>query len=164
MTRASLWLGRSLEMIAKFVSSISANFLASFVRPTSADTTTTLSPSIARSRKCCANIGSAVMWSTGPSKKPCTWPACRSIVSTRSMPAVCISDATRRAVMGSRGADFLSWREYGYHGMTAVTRSAEPSFAASAMISSSIRFALTGLLQDCTRKTSPPRTDSSKRA
>ena len=28
--------------------------------------------------------------------------------------------ATRRAVIGSRGADFLSWRAYGYHGMTAV--------------------------------------------
>ena len=53
----------------------------------------------------------AVMWSTGLEKKPCTWPACRSMVTTRSTPAVSSSSATSRAVMGSRGADFLSWRE-----------------------------------------------------
>ena len=41
-------------------------------------------------------------------KKPWTWPACRSIVSTRSTPAVSSMSATRRAVIGSRGADFLS--------------------------------------------------------
>ena len=64
----------------------------------------------------------AVMWSTGLEKKPCTWPACRSIVTTRSTPAVSKSSATRRAVMGSRGADFLSWREYPYHGVTAMIR------------------------------------------
>ena len=51
------------------------------------------------------------MWSTGISKKPWTWPACRSIVSTRSTPAASSSSATSFAVMGSRGADFLSWRE-----------------------------------------------------
>ena len=53
----------------------------------------------------------AVMWSTGFGKKPCSWPAWRSIVSRRSMPAVSSILATRRAVIGSRGADFLSWRE-----------------------------------------------------
>ncbi len=53
----------------------------------------------------------AVMWSTGFEKKPWTWPACRSIVTRRSMPAVSSSSATRRAEIGSRGADFLSWRE-----------------------------------------------------
>ena len=53
----------------------------------------------------------AVMWSTGFWKKPWIWPAWRSIVSTRSAPAASSMRATRRAVIGSRGADFLSWRE-----------------------------------------------------
>ena len=53
--------------------------------------------------------------------------------------------ATRRALIGSRGADFLSAREYGYHGMTAVIRLADASFAALTISSSSIRFRLTGL-------------------
>ena len=51
------------------------------------------------------------MWSTGLRKKPWTWPACRSIVRIRSTPAVSSSWATSRAVIGSRSADFLSWRE-----------------------------------------------------
>ena len=51
------------------------------------------------------------MWSTGIWKKPWTWPACRSIVSTRSAPAASSMRATRRALIGSRGVDFLSWRE-----------------------------------------------------
>ena len=85
------------------------------------------------------------MWSTGTSKKPWIWPACRSIVSTRSAPAVWIISATSFAVIGSRGRDFLSWREYGYSGSTAVIRFAEASFAASTMIRSSIRFWSTGL-------------------
>ena len=38
--------------------------------------------------------------------------------------------ATSFAVIGSRGRDFLSWREYGNHGMTAVIRFADASFAA----------------------------------
>ena len=41
------------------------------------------------SRKYWANSCSAVMWSTGIVKKPWIWPACRSIVSTRSAPAIC---------------------------------------------------------------------------
>ncbi len=51
------------------------------------------------------------MWSTGTPKKPWTWPAWRSIVSTRSTPEAFSRSAISRAVMGSRGADFLSWRE-----------------------------------------------------
>ena len=39
-------------------------------------------------RSTCASTSSAVMWSTGLVKKPCTWPAWRSTVSTRSAPAV----------------------------------------------------------------------------
>ena len=52
----------------------------------------------------------AVMWSTGTWKKPCTWPAWRSMVSTRSTPTPSRHLATMRAEIGSRGADFLSWR------------------------------------------------------
>ena len=44
-------------------------------------------PESPRSLKYCAKIGSAVMWSTGSLKKPWIWPACRSIVRTRSTPA-----------------------------------------------------------------------------
>ena len=53
------------------------------------------------------------MWSTGISKNPWIWPWCRSIDSTRSTRAASSSVATRRAVMGSRAALFLSCREYG---------------------------------------------------
>ena len=51
------------------------------------------------------------MWSTVFEKKPCIWPACRSIATSLSMPATSSIFATSRAVIGSRGADFLSWRE-----------------------------------------------------
>ena len=47
-------------------------------------------------------------------------------------------------MIGSRGADFLSWREYGNHGTTAVIRFADASLAAWIMISSSIRWSFTG--------------------
>ena len=46
------------------------------------------------------------------------------------MPATSSVSATRRAEIGSRGADFLSWREYPYHGLTAMMRCAEACFAA----------------------------------
>ena len=52
--------------------------------------------------------------------------------------------ATSRAVIGSRGLDFRSWRAYGNSGMTAVIRFAEASFAAWIMNSSSIRLRSTG--------------------
>jgi hypothetical protein len=79
------------------------------------------------------------MWSTGIRKKPWICPACRSIVSTRSTPAASSTSARSFAVIGSRGADFLSWREYGYQGTTAVMRFAEASLAAWIMIRSSHR-------------------------
>ena len=72
------------------------------------------------------------------------------------------SSATSFAVIGSRGADFLSWREYGYQGMTAVIRFAEASFAASIMhqeLHQSWSFGL-GAGADWTMKTSAPRIDS----
>jgi hypothetical protein len=52
----------------------------------------------------------AVRWSTGTEKKPCTWGACRFIVSTRSAPAVEIRSATRRPPSEMREASFLSLR------------------------------------------------------
>src|SRR5215218_9510311 len=101
--------GRSLFRIASSAPTFSANFFASFTRPASGETTTMSSRR--RSRKYWVRMNIAVMWSTGFWKKPCTWPAWRSIVSTRSAPALSSMRATRRAVIGSRGVDFLSWRE-----------------------------------------------------
>ena len=80
----------------------------------------------------------AVMWSTVFEKKPCIWPAWRSIVTSLSMPATSSSSATSRAEIGSRGADFLSWREYPYQGQTAMIRCAEACLAAWIMSNSSI--------------------------
>ena len=48
--------------------------------------------------------------STGMSKKPWIWEACRSMVSTRSAPAATIMLATSLAEMGSRGLAFRSCR------------------------------------------------------
>ena len=68
--------------------------------------------------------------------------------------------ATRRAEIGSRGFAFRSWREYGNHGMTAVIRFADASFAAWIISTSSIRFLSTGGQPVWTMKTSAPRIDS----
>ncbi len=108
----------------------------------------------------------AVMWSTVFEKKPCTWPAWRSIVTRRSMPATSSSSATSRAEMGSRGADFLSWREYPYHGHTAMIRWAEACLAAWTISSSSMSESLavspapSWPAIDWTMKRSAPRIDS----
>ncbi len=64
-------------------------------------------------------------------------------------------------MIGSRGRDFLSCREYGYHGTTAVIRFAEASFAAWIMISSSTRWSFTGGLPDWMMNASLPRIESS---
>ena len=101
------------------------------------------------------------MWSTGIRKKPWIWPAWRSIVRTRSTPAASRMSASSFAVIGSRGEDFLSWREYGNHGITAVMRLAEASFAPWIMIRSSSRWSFVSFpWQAWTRKTSAPRIDS----
>jgi hypothetical protein len=68
--------------------------------------------------------------------------------------------ATSRPEIGSRGLAFRSWREYGNHGMTAVIRFADASFAAWIISSSSIRFWSTGSQPVWTRKRSAPRIDS----
>ena len=68
--------------------------------------------------------------------------------------------ATSRAEIGSRGADFLSWREYPNQGVTAMIRCADAPLAASIISSSSIRLRFTGACVDWTMKTSAPRIDS----
>ena len=114
-------------------------------------------------------MNNAVMWSHGFWKKPWICPEWRSIVRIRSIPADSSIRATSRAVIGSRGADFLSWREYPYHGVTAITRCAEPPTAASTIASSSISASfvvrpVSGLAHvGWTMNTSAPRTDSSYR-
>ena len=153
--------GRVLCMIAKSAPIISAKRTACLARPASGATETTPSPCSPRSRKCRANSGSEVMWSTGIVKKPWIWPACRSIVRTRSAPASWSMSATRRAEIGSRGFALRSWRAYGYQGMTAVIRLADASVAAWIISSSSIRFLSTGAQPVWTMKTSAPRIDSS---
>src|SRR3954465_4250173 len=54
------------------------------------------------------------MWSTGMSKTPCSWPAWRSIVRTRSAPTASIMWATARAEIGSRPGPFF-FRARGPH-------------------------------------------------
>ena len=86
-----------------------AKLRAIFTRPASGETITSSSVN-AWSMNHWVSIGIAVMWSTGTWKKPWIWPACRSMVSTRSTPTPSRHLATTRAEIGSRGADFLSWR------------------------------------------------------
>src|SRR3954466_11186232 len=52
------------------------------------------------------------MWSTGMSKTPCSWPAWRSMVRTRSAPTASSMWATARALIGSRPGHFFSWRRW----------------------------------------------------
>ena len=63
-------------------------------------------------------------------------------------------------MIGSRGFALRSWREYGNHGMTAVMRFADASFAAWIMSRSSMRLRSTGSEPVWTMKTSAPRIDS----
>ena len=86
-----------------------AKLRAVFTRPASGETITSSSVEF-WSTNHWVSIGIAVMWSTGTWKKPWTWPAWRSMVRTRSTPTPSRHLATMRAVIGSRGADFLSWR------------------------------------------------------
>ncbi len=72
---------------------------ATLIRPASGDTMTGL---VAWRRRYSSSTGNAVRWSTGPSKKPWIWPACRSIEIIRLAPAALNMSATSRAVIGSR--------------------------------------------------------------
>ncbi len=49
-------------------------------------------------------------WSTGMLKNPWICPACKSTVSTRSVPAVSSKSATSLEVMGTRGSHLRSCR------------------------------------------------------
>ena len=93
-------------------------------------------------------------------KKPWICPACRSIARIRSAPAVLSMSATSLAVIGTRGASFLSCRAYPKYGITAVMRIADERFAASIMISNSMMLRFTGRQVDWIRNTSLPRTFS----
>ena len=163
-------IGQSKTAVAKANAAVIANamnlFCADCKAPASGET-------ITRSSAGCwsanhwVSIGIAVMWSTGTWKKPCTWPACRSMVRTRSTPTASRHLATIRAEIGSRGADFLSWRAYPYQGITAMIRWAEAPWAASIIAKSSISESF-GVIPvrsfwqvDWTMKTSAPRIESS---
>jgi hypothetical protein len=56
--------------------------------------------------------GAAKRWSTGVLKKPWICAECRSIVSTRSVPALESRSATSLAEIGTRGLSLRSWRAY----------------------------------------------------
>ena len=94
----------------------------------------------------------------GTPKKPCTCGECRTIVITWVAPAVSSRSATRRAVMQMRGASFLSERANEKYGTIACTALAPAPRAMSSIISSSIRWSLTGGESDWTMKTSRERT------
>src|SRR3989441_3783018 len=86
MTWDSLGPSRRLSMIARLACNRLAKARARSTPPASGETTT---------RPCCprfptysSNTGDAYRWSTGMLKNPWICPACRSIVSTRSAPAV----------------------------------------------------------------------------
>ena len=97
-------------MTAQWVPTLRAKLRATLTRPASGETITSSSSPKSWSVNHWVSIGIAVMWSTGMWKKPWTWPAWRSMVRTRSTPTASSVLATMRAVIGSRGADFLSWR------------------------------------------------------
>src|ERR1700730_14658532 len=63
------------------------------------------------SRRYSVSSGTAVRWSTGPSKNPWIWPECRSTDMIRSAPARAKKSETIRALIGSRPLDLRSWRE-----------------------------------------------------
>ncbi len=69
-----------------------------------------------------------------------------------------------RAVIGSRGSPFLSWRAYPKKGTTAVMRLADARLRASIMISCSMMWKLISGAWLCSTKQSAPRTDSAGRA
>ena len=118
------------------------NWVASLALPRSGETTTEFVRSVPR--KWSASTPSAVRWSTGTEKKPCTCGAWRFIVSTRCAPAVEMRSATSRPPSEMRDASFLSDRAYAKCGMTAVIWAAEAPRAASIMRSSSMRCSCVG--------------------
>ncbi len=108
MISALLASGRRLSMIARSASSRFANARARSTPPASGDTMISRSRFLRRIAE--IRTGAAYRWSTGMSKKPWIWAAWRSIVSSRSAPAVVIRLATSLAVIGTRGLSLRSWR------------------------------------------------------
>ncbi len=99
---------RSLAPAATGSPSRVANAAALLALPRSGDTTTV--PERSCPRKWPASSRSACRWSTGTEKNPCTWLACRVIVSTRLAPALTSRSATIRPPIDTRGMCFLSLR------------------------------------------------------
>ena len=99
-------------MIASEQFSLSVHMSASRTRPASGETTVISAVSYL-SWTYCDSTGSAQRWSTGPSKKPWIWAACRSTDISRLAPATRNRSAISRAEIGSRPRCFLSWRAYG---------------------------------------------------
>jgi hypothetical protein len=119
--------------------------------------------------------------STGMLKNPWICDACRSIVFglqvnrplkrvqggvivltiTWLQPALSKMLATSFAVIGALLRSFLSCREYGKHGRTAVIRLAEAILHAFIAMSSSMSISLTGVDAVWIMKTSALRTDAS---
>ena len=93
---------------------------------------------------CLAKIGVANKLSTGISKKPWIWPACKSTVTTLSAPALAIKLDTNFAEIDVRGTTFLSCLAYPKYGITAVIFLAEDLFNASMHSNNSIRLSLAG--------------------
>ena len=115
--------GRLLSVVTmpKFSLRRSARDVARLVPPGFLLTTT---PSFQSSTLCLiqrARRGSAGRLSTGHSKKPCIWVACRSMVMTWSTPATLSRLAIILAVMAPRCDFFFDCLEYGKYGMTAIT-------------------------------------------
>ena len=108
-------------MIAKSASSMSAKRTAILRAPgVGRDRDDARRPYKPRSRKWRAKSCCAVMWSTGIVKKPWIWPACRSIVSTRSAPATldhvgdeARSRSARAASPCGPGAQYGNQRNHG---------------------------------------------------
>ncbi len=105
-TRSSA--SRRLLPAATGTPSSRANWVAVLALPRSGDTTTVSERSWPW--KWSASTPSAVRWSTGTEKKPCTCGACSVIVSTRVTPAVSSRSATSRPPSEMREASFLSDR------------------------------------------------------
>ena len=89
----------------------------------------------------------AYRWSTGFSKKPWIWSACKSIVIILVAPAVSSILATNLAAIGTLGLSLRSCLAQPKYGITAVMCLADARFAASSIKRSSIKFSGPGLVE-----------------
>ena len=100
-------------------------------------------------------------WSTGLSKNPWIWSACRSIVKTLSAPAVVKRFAMSLAPIGTLGLPFLSCLAYPKYGITALILYADALLAASIISNNSNKLSAGGIV-DWMIKISAPLIDSVK--